>query len=638
MLERIRLERFKKFSEVEVYLHPFTVLMGENSSGKTTVLQALNFSLIVLSTGNLVTNANGNIKVKKTGIGLPTLPGIVLADYRELFYSKISRGGTAKGAGGTTIELFDNKQNVYRLQIRSLFGNFNAKCTSSSNDLSKNPDIHTKPPLYISGFVGLLTSEERAFPVAIKDRLRSGQVSAIIRNLLLDTKEKKPDKFTRLEKRLADDFDFRLGNIFFEQQRDLYVTANYEEKLLSNRKLSLDFTSSGSGFMQVLQILAPIYRFCPDESFIVLLDEPDAHLHPNLQASLANALREIQKELNIQIIISTHSTAIIRSAEPSEVVPISSITPINKPLASSDEVEEQIQNRLDRSITTYDLGKSVISGKIIFFEDRDTSIMEAFDKAIGTKCFIGVNTAPMLKGRGKDDKVPFKLNEVLKEFVGQDIEIHYVRDGDGLSNEWRDMLANYATKYNVKLHQLMKHEIENYVLSPNVIVRALSLKHPSKTLPTEIEVQDKIKEFLKETIQLTRYNFNFNLEDSISKTAQLLNNSEYRGQACKSEASKLLAIYDRYNDFDDLVTVGMGKETLKSLLNWINQDLKLNLSKKDIIGNDNIKSSDVPKEIRTILLQLRSKVSEEEASDLSQVSTQETNDESPEDVDVENTE
>ena len=60
--------------------------------------------------------------------------------------------------------------------------------------------------------------------------------------------------------------------------------------------------------------------------------------------------------------------------------------------------------------------------------------------------------------------------------------------------------------------------------------------------------------------------------------------------------------------------------------------------RKAIIGNDNIKSSDVPNEICTILLQLRSKVSEEEASDQSQAFTQETNDESPEDVDVENTE
>ncbi len=129
----------------------------------------------------------------------------------------------------------------------------------------------------------------------------------------------------------------------------------------------------------------------------------------------------------------------------------------------------------------------------------------------------------------------------------------------------------------------IRHEIENYILSPGLIVRALSLKHPSKPIPTEIEVENKIKQFLKETIQLARHNFNYNIEDSISKTAQLLGKSEYRNQqTCKSEASKLLRSYDHYDELNDLITVGMGKEALRSLLNWLNQDLKLNLSQKDI--------------------------------------------------------
>lgn len=66
MLLRIRLQRFKKFQDVEVYLQPVTVLMGENSSGKTTVLQAINLALDSLVTHQLVDSDKlGNIKVKK---------------------------------------------------------------------------------------------------------------------------------------------------------------------------------------------------------------------------------------------------------------------------------------------------------------------------------------------------------------------------------------------------------------------------------------------------------------------------------------------------------------------------------------------------------------------------------------------
>ena len=464
MLSQIHLQRFKKFKDVKVQLRPFTVLMGENSSGKTTVLQAINLALISLATHDFIDTSSDNVRVRSKGVGLTSLPGLSLADYKEVYYGKIPRGGSARGAGGMVLELEDEKHNVYRLRITSLFGSFNIKCLSSEEELQNKPELHLKEPLYISGFVGLRPSEERAFPRVLQDRLRSGQVSAIIRNLLLDTKSESPDAYKRLSARLAHDFDFYLDDVDFDRRSDLFVRAHYKDAI-EKRSISLDFNSSGSGFMQILQILAPIYLYCPDVASVVLLDEPDAHLHTNLQSSLAQALREIQMELGIQIIISTHSTSIIRAADPSEVVPISAILPVNEPLVSSYDVEQQITTRID----TYELGKSVLSGKILFLEDSNLSILEAFDKAAGTRCFSGANTTPVLKGKGKDDKSPFTLNEVLKEFIKTDVEIHFVRDGDGLDETWRNELLKFAKERNVVLHQLQRHELENYVLQPKLI-------------------------------------------------------------------------------------------------------------------------------------------------------------------------
>lgn len=48
MITRVRLQRFKKFKDNEIILKPFTVLMGENSCGKTTVIQAVNLSLSLI--------------------------------------------------------------------------------------------------------------------------------------------------------------------------------------------------------------------------------------------------------------------------------------------------------------------------------------------------------------------------------------------------------------------------------------------------------------------------------------------------------------------------------------------------------------------------------------------------------------
>lgn len=601
MIDHIRLQRFKKFQDVEVFLRPLTVLMGENSSGKTTVLQAINLALNILASRDLVVIDEGQAIVRSKGVGISNLPGISLSDFRELYYGKVSRGGPRGGTGGAIIELFDQQENAYRLQLTSLFGSFNIKCISEATDLSRNPNLHQKPPLFISGFVGLRPSEERVFPVAIQSRLQYGQVSGIIRNLLLDTKEKFPDRFAALSKKLADHFDFILDEITFEQEQDLYVYAHYNDACAES-SVSLDFNSSGSGFMQVLQILAPIYRYCPDSSEIVLLDEPDAHLHTNLQATLASVLQEIQAEYRIQIIISTHSTAILRAADPSNVVPISATSKKNCPLLHSDDLENQISARLD----SYQLGKSVISGKLVFFEDTDTSIFASFDRLAGTRCFTGPNTVPALRGSGKDDKVPFRLSKVFEEFVKREVEVHVVRDGDGLDKGWRQRIGEYASANNVKLHLLELHEIESYLLRPELLYRAIARRNENTAIPTQSEIEKKVCDALRDTIRLNKYSFEDNLEDTIYKTALLLGLSEFRNQQfVKSEAKRLQQEYEQLVGLGDLVRVGMGKEATRIVLEWVNADLKLRLSRADILAA--IQPTDVPEELKSILVQLRSK-------------------------------
>lgn len=634
MLDKIHIQRFKKFQDSEIFLRPFTVLMGENSSGKTTVLQAINLALISLYKHQFVyLDASNNLKIRDRGVGLSSLPGLNISDYKEVYYAKKFAGGRTRGTGGTNIDIFDNKTNIYKLQIRSLYGGFNVKCISQEHDLENNPELHLKAPLFISGFVGLLSSEERAFPVAIQDRLRSGQVSAIIRNLLLDTMEQSPDKFNSLKQRLQRDFNFYLDVISFDQNRDLNISAYYSD-LCAAQRISLDFNSSGSGFMQVLQILAPIYRFCPDKATVVLLDEPDAHLHPNLQTSLANTLRDIQKELGIQIIISTHSPSIIRAADPSEVIPVTSQQQVNKPLTNAFDVEDKILTL----VGNYDLGKSVVSGKLVFIEDSNTSILETFDKILDTRCFSGANTVPLLKGKGKDDKVPFQINEALNKFVGRDVEIHFIRDGDGIHLEWRNKLLEYANKHNVTLHQLERYEIESYLLSPGLIFKALMNKNPNpnphKKIPSEEEIRIKIIELLKQTISMSKYSYDDNLEDSIYKTALLLNLPEYRNpQVAKSESKEKRGNYETYQTFEQLLIVGMGKEALKCLMSWVNEDLKLNLSKNDILNC--IEPSDIPEEIKNILEQLKSKESKPAPTNLPVVEQEEDNDEEIEEEEVE---
>ncbi len=84
----------------------------------------------------------------------------------------------------------------------------------------------------------------------------------------------------------------------------VYVTSN-------GVKLPLD--SIGTGLLQVIQIFAYIEYFSPK---IVLLDEPDSHIHPTKQKELARELvRRVKSNPHLKVVFSTHSRYILESLE-----------------------------------------------------------------------------------------------------------------------------------------------------------------------------------------------------------------------------------------------------------------------------------------------------------------------------------
>src|SRR5207245_327678 len=75
----------------------------------------------------------------------------------------------------------------------------------------------------------------------------------------------------------------------------------------------LPLDSIGTGLLQTIQIFAYIEYFNPR---IILLDEPDSHLHPTKQKHLANELlRRTNENENLKVVFSTHSRYILETLE-----------------------------------------------------------------------------------------------------------------------------------------------------------------------------------------------------------------------------------------------------------------------------------------------------------------------------------
>ena len=69
-------------------------------------------------------------------------------------------------------------------------------------------------------------------------------------------------------------------------------------------------TDVGFGVSQVLPVLVLLY-YVPEGS-IVLMEQPEIHLHPSVQSGLADVMISVAKRRNVQIIVESHSEHLLR--------------------------------------------------------------------------------------------------------------------------------------------------------------------------------------------------------------------------------------------------------------------------------------------------------------------------------------
>ncbi len=77
-----------------------------------------------------------------------------------------------------------------------------------------------------------------------------------------------------------------------------------------------DIANAGSGFQQVLMLLTFLHT---RPGSVLLLDEPDAHLHVILQDLIYGELKAVAAVNHSQLVVATHSEVIINAVRPEEL-------------------------------------------------------------------------------------------------------------------------------------------------------------------------------------------------------------------------------------------------------------------------------------------------------------------------------
>ncbi|MDB9434170.1 ATP-dependent nuclease [Microcystis aeruginosa] len=421
-ISKIQIKNFKSFQDVTVDLDPdFNVFTGVNNSGKTNLLEAIalwhecfNFLLYQAIRAKPERYRAGHYVFKDTQYLLYTdIKTVRSSNIDDLFYQcdksqkielififqdisseqranpLLKIGFSITNSHGNSYKLeFLNRQDFDFFQFNQLFHNF-PKVIGCS---------FASPVATIRADERFLTTPQ------VLEAIQKRESVEVIRNRLYTLHSDQADP--QLYETFKRDLSYILFNSsstqisFFTSsdfRDDVKVIINYK---IDNRDIEKDISLLGSGTIQIIVILLNLYSFGQRNDLnLILFDEPDSHIHRDIQSRLINTLLRFSE--TTQIFLTTHNESLIRQVSLHQLFHLENRPQYNYNALSRQElrVEPRFKGIYPSALNPIisSLGNSngldfinaVEADKIIFVEGQDDA------KAIYTllqKNTIGINT------------------------------------------------------------------------------------------------------------------------------------------------------------------------------------------------------------------------------------------------------
>ena len=362
---------------------------------------------------------------------------------------------------------------------------------------------------------------------------------------------------------------------------------------VSENRIDRELFWSGLGFQIWCQLLTHISRCSGSD--LLAIDEPEVYLHPQIQRQLLGILRDI----NPDILLATHSVEILSEADPNEILLV------NKSLRSARRLQdiEGVQQAIDGigSIQNVTLTELARYRRILFVEgSNDYKIIRRFAKLLGYEDLAAGNGLTTLESEGfeswpKVQALAWGFEKTLKT----DLKIATIYDPDYRCNEESDQIKEQL-EHDIELaHLHRRKEIENYLLSPDVLERAIKreIKDRSRRRGETPKLNFDIHEILE---LLTR---DLKTDCSSQYIDQYCSFFKASGKDNTTLISEALGIFeDKWSELESRLEIVPGKTVLKALRERIQKDYGVTLTDFRII--DAYTKAEVPQDLVWLICQL----------------------------------
>ncbi|TQM83725.1 putative AbiEii toxin of type IV toxin-antitoxin system [Saccharothrix saharensis] len=480
MISRLRLVHYKGFNDFTLSLKGSSVIVGPNNAGKTTIIGAVRLCAYLINQAHsrkpdvLVFDETRDRKI----------PGFTLALPESQFTQENIRHEFRETE--TRLELeFTNRAKLFAVWPVEDDAYFYLEQLEGMPVRDKNA---ARQHFGSIGVVPTISPVEHREVVLtykhVKENYNTRLVSRHFRNQIYHLRDREPDKY-------PDFVAFALENTP-EIERcalNLSTTSGEPELDFFYRETSThtekEIYWAGDGLQIWLQVLFHIWRQ-PDASVLVL-DEPDVFLHPDLQRRLVRVLEDV----NSQVILATHAPEVLAEWSRESVV-IVDRTKGKSRRVNDDRAFAKLNDALGSGFNLR-LAKTLRSRVALFVEGTDMKILRNVAKTVGAHRFSkekGLAVVPMegYSKRGMSSAFGW-LNE---SFLNNAVDVFVVLDRDYRSDQAVEQANAELKAFDVRVHAWKRKELESYFLEASTIARMTGLD------------LDTIESLLDECVQETK--------------------------------------------------------------------------------------------------------------------------------------
>lgn len=484
MLLSLEIQNFRCFKNYTVPFRANTVIVGQNNAGKSTLVEALRLIWLAQSryrTLNYVGPPDWLDGVAAGSAGFK--PSVERFDLQPegLFnqYADPPARIAARFRNGTGLDVWigpglDLFAVARRSKNRPVYSRSEANQTYI-------PDMAVLPPLSLP-----LDRERVLNEQTTKQALGSYLASSHFRNEILRYKDDYYSDFKRLAERTWPGL----------QIRDFHEGGNADEPTLSLTVRDGSFVAElawmGSGLKMWLQIMW--FLASVQSRKIIVLDEPDIYMHPDLQRKLVH----LTGSLKGQTILTTHSVELLSEVDPEDVLVIDK----HRTRAQFASGVSAVQEALDRmgSGQSVQLMRLWTARRFLVVEGKDVPLLSKFQAVLFPDTSPPFGTIPSLPVGGWGGwQRALGAASALKNSAGESIAVYCIFDRDYQTNQVVAERQKEANARGINLHVWKRKELENYFLIPEAILRVINDGiSADQELATLQEIQSRMDSFADE--------------------------------------------------------------------------------------------------------------------------------------------